>query len=693
MQKTIRSVFTIWGIFILLSLSTTVPLRWSLQQEVFEYQKVFDFFYVGLIYDLKELTLLHFLTIIIGYIICIFLRVSTQKALWANFALAFILYFYAVSNSQFFIERGHFPTGFDALNSAGDIKFYLSYLPLLLKKRLIYPTLIVSLPLIILAFQAYLSLPNEKNGFKKSSIQCLGIFVLSLSSSALAFNLYIRSVDFFPLIIDRETIQTPFALLNQTQQISQRTDIKTWIQKTPREPQVVQKGLHFLGLSQWKENLTELNEKLQKIDLGLNLAQPMIQSGLKDQQMIVWHVILEGFRMDDTKFDDSKAPEAVSPLVSSFYNEDLGNRSIWSQTHTALSFTQFYQAGLRTSQGISASLCGMGTLPFSLSLKRDFGKTDLNCLPKIFHELGFHTQFYYGASPTFDKLNVFFADQKTPIDTNNELNEKMNWKGWGIPDHAFLNYIAEKHIEKQDGASSQYNLILTKTNHSPYMAPPDISKDLQKRFDQVVKQIQKNKGQSLSDEAQQRLLTYMYTDDASIDFLNKILKSPLGKRSIFVFHGDHSTFHESLWDPQKNIMQVGAQVPLTILFPENMAQKRVILNQETFSQNDIPRIIWKLIGTSKQIQSLPLNQIKHSLGGQRMSEFEGPFGKDLIWGVNAQSHVYNVNAKAKMIKLNYTVNKTPELHQPPQFRVPGDLEVISALNDYFNFSFEEKTKQ
>lgn len=663
--------YLLFLVFTFLGFAVVLPMRWALQTQVWEYKPIFGFFYTGVLLDLRYLFL--FFTIL--NLIFLLLRLTIKKeSLFKKLVLSFLTFlFFALSiinfsSAQFFIERGVFASGFDIMNSSGDSQFFTSYMKIIFSAQYLFPFFIFSLPLFLFVLVYFYFHINELFKIRTALVNSF----LLLLASVIAYNLYIISPRLFPLIVDRERVTTPYTILNLSSFNAKNRSVFKWLESFNSSSEELNLGMKYLGLKSWHEPLSDLlkqspNAEIEK--LSKDLAQ-----GQENLSPIIWHIMIEGFRAHELQFMSPKAPAELAPFMNSLYkNQSLGS------SHQVVAFTNMFQAGIRTAQGMSGALCGLGTLPNFLSITRDFGKTNLNCLPKIFNQLGFKTQFFNGVSPSFDKKNMFLSDQGTPFISSNDLRDQVDWDGWGIPDRIFYDYILKNHHPDE---VPEYNVILTISHHGPFVRPPDVESDLEKRFKKVIATSQKTP----ESEDKNRILTYMYSDLAVSEFIEKILKSSVADRSFFIIQADHTSIGQDLWNSPGNDLEMYSKIPFIFIYPQKKIKDsldRKNLKSRVMSQNDIPRFIMHSFSKLNVIRKKDLKQITHSLGGQTLAAAP-PITKDaIVWGYNILARFYYVNQDGVVKEVESKQLKAPDFSQSPNPVVPGDKEILSALRSYF----------
>lgn len=138
------------------------------------------------------------------------------------------------------------------------------------------------------------------------------------------------------------------------------------------------------------------------------------------------------------------------------------------------------QAGVRTSQAISASFCGLGTLPHLLSMGRDLQEIPLRCVPEVLRDAGFVTEMHHGYLPEFDLRTQFFQARKMDFWHIRRIpgaKEGLTafWDGdIGLSDNKLVEFSLKRSNELPE-ESSTYVGMLTLSSHRPFRVPTDFS--------------------------------------------------------------------------------------------------------------------------------------------------------------------------------------------------------------------------
>jgi hypothetical protein len=406
----------------------------------------------------------------------------------------------------------------------------------------------------------------------------------------------------------------------------------------------------------------------------------------------VWLLSLESLRGDDIHALHARAPRDVAPFTSSLYERARGGAT------NVIVAERMLQAGGRTSQGLAAMTCGLGTMPYGLSASRDLGLLPLRCLPDVLKDAMFRTGFYYGSNPGFDNMLAFLNYHGFDrIKAEKDYEEEIPHKGWSVPDWiVFAQAFAESEKEPPD--QSQFNFVMSLTNHFPFKKPEDFPAEVGARVAKAVK------GREVRPDDVSRLETLSYTDWAAEKLVSAIGGADVARHSMVVMTADHSTTDYFLWRegaaPEDRTLAL-THVPFAILFPEPfldaspspqgarelVSRLNELLANTVLSQNDLPRFVLGLLMHSAQIRSLPESWRWHTLGGQRLSpNFRVPDHPDaILLGVDGTSRLYMASTGGALIsteeKAVPTLDLATALHSGPTL-LPAAAVFSSLLRSY-----------
>lgn len=366
-----------------------------------------------------------------------------------------------------------------------------------------------------------------------------------------------------------------------------------------------------------------------------------------EREVIVWQLTLESFRADDVHALNRRAAREIAPFVNGLYEAAISDET----GDDVLASRATYQAGVRTAQGLGALSCGLGTLPYNLSLIRDLQPMTVRCLGDVLHDAGFRGTFFYGSDPAFDGMDRFFSAHGLEQQiTQAELPKDLPLGAWrAVSDLALVNEATRHMAEAPE--SPRYVMLTSLSNHSPFDLPSDLPPEVTARVDHAL---EVTPNHALNDN-RARLLTFSYTDAAVAHFFERLDRLGLAKRSIVVLAADHSTGENYLWGPEEGCEtdDAKARIPFAIVLPRALRARvkdgnrldtavhraQSLLDAAPISQNDIPSLVLTLLSAHPGIRELGANARWHTLGGQVTSPWFKPVSRPnaYVMGINGVS--------------------------------------------------------
>ena len=364
-----------------------------------------------------------------------------------------------------------------------------------------------------------------------------------------------------------------------------------------------------------------------------------------DPKVAVFQFSLESFRADDLHSLNPAAPSSLHPFVNGL-----------SERPDVLSGRKMFQAGVRSAQGIAAMTCGVGTLPYNLSIIRDLDAFPLRCAPDLLAESGFHGTFFYGSDPDYDQMSRYLKGHGvTEVVSQDDLPDDLPKGAWsGLTDFVIFDEAA-KRVAKGLVDAPQYALVMSLSNHSPYTPPEDLPKSVLARMESAVKEVPNR----ASTDDRRRLLTHSYTDAALERFFGQLDALGIAERSIVVLMADHSTGEDYVWGPDSIPHETDAakaQVPFLIVIPSAflaraknrpaleaaLLEARTRLNDTPLSQNDVPALLLALLKFHPGLRAIPASERWHTLGGQVTSPWFQPGGEpqSFLLGINGVDELF-----------------------------------------------------
>lgn len=381
---------------------------------------------------------------------------------------------------------------------------------------------------------------------------------------------------------------------------------------------------------------------------------------LEDDGILVWQLTLESFRADDLSAVNARAAREIAPFVNGLYEAAArGDEGVLASRAT-------YQAGVRTAQGLGALSCGLGTLPYNLSLIRDLHPVRVRCLSDVLTDAGFRASFFYGSDVTFDGMGAFFgAHGFSELIAQPELPLDAPRGAWGaVTDHVLVDETTRRIATSTRSPHEHRFVMLTSlSNHSPFDAPGDLSAEVESRVDHALNRVMNRAGRD--DRA--RLLTYSYTDAAVARFFARLEELRLAARSIVVIAADHSTGEAYVWGPEDGAEtdDAKARIPFLVVLPSALRERardrgtlddamRVAqraLDAGPLSQNDVPSLVLSLLSAHPALRAMRPAARWHTLGGQITSPWFEPMGRPgaYVLGINGVSQLVAFDRRGERV--------------------------------------------
>ncbi len=370
-------------------------------------------------------------------------------------------------------------------------------------------------------------------------------------------------------------------------------------------------------------------------------------------------VSLEGFRGDDLHALNPAAPAVLAPFVTSLYDGSwAGGR--------ALTARRAYQAGVRTAHGLGAMTCGLGTLPYNLAFIRDLQPFPVRCASDVLHEAGFSGSFFYGSDGRFDEMDRFLAAHGYGLLVSQaELPKGLPTGTWdAVSDFAVFDEAVRRVSDGLARGESQFSLVMSLSNHSPFTAPTDLPPEVRARVDTALA----TAPHRADADDRLRLVTYAYTDAAVARLLAGLEARGSDQHALVLLMADHSTGHAYVWGPPRDAPEsdeMKAQVPFALVVPEAMlaqakdragaeaalAEAQRLLDEAPLSQNDVPALTLALAAGHPQVKALPPAARWHTLGGQLTSPWFEPGGENgsYLLGINGVSELYALDREGARV--------------------------------------------
>jgi hypothetical protein len=663
------------------------------------------------------------------------LRISVARSVVGILALvSVLLWFTSAAAAEFKLQRGVDATLFDLQLASRDSSPVRTFITFLFLRRHLVPGSLA------LAASVVLLLRSLARSRKWTMAGRVPVFVGFTATTLAGFGLALVPLDphvrCFRTIADRHVVGEPFPNLFATLGRSQenvRLGMKGLIERAsfppaqaeigagekllgvpsiPAPPEKVDCAAHPMArplpvagiepIPKGKEGHHPLDPAAAVVlELLDRLSTELYEARPASSPIDVWQVMLESFRADDVHALAPSAPRVLAPFMNSLYEVALPDREITPKTKTVgsvIAVRQMWQAGSRTSQGLSSYMCGLGMLPYGLSFTRDFGPIPARCLIDVLADADLETSFFFGGNPSFDEMDSFFRQHRMRriIGQMQQPRTAPTAEG-GVSDRAMYAYAAAE-LAASAGDRARYTLLMSGSNHVPYRRPDDLPVEIDDR----VEALRKDPAFIGGADDSGRLKTFAYADQALAELVEHVGSNL--KRSIFVLGADHATADAFVWAPGPGWSKRDAhgRIPFVIILPEALVASAsnpnrvrelvreldVALDGHAWSQDDVPLFLLTLLGHSPKIRALPQELAWHTLGGERTSPYYTPPRPDVkVVGIDCAAELFGVDDEGAPHLPSETatfVKEEAEIYTMAPTLIPVAASLSRFLNGYAN---------
>ncbi|MGQ0710546.1 MAG: LTA synthase family protein [Rhodoferax sp.] len=221
----------------------------------------------------------------------------------------------------------------------------------------------------------------------------------------------------------------------------------------------------------------------------------------------------------------------------------------------ACHFRNFDSAQPGTHPSLEAILFSSPITPLTMG---ELGRKPIPwSIARIAQEAGYHTVFATSARAGWRDLNRVLAVQgfDEVVDAT-QLQQQFPEAVlgiWGVWDHYLFRYLGQRL--KQGGDKPLFVFVLSSTNHPPYDLPAD--------YQRVPRDMARWKGETSSDTLVPNLDTFHYASDLLGGFVQEVMASPLGPKTVIGASGDHNVRSFGIYaDPARRYLM--RQVPFMV---------------------------------------------------------------------------------------------------------------------------------
>jgi len=181
--------------------------------------------------------------------------------------------------------------------------------------------------------------------------------------------------------------------------------------------------------------------------------------------------------------------------------------------------THAYSTGNRTIRALEATTASLPPLP-GISIVRRERSRGLFTLPELLRARGYRTLFVYGGRALFDGMGQYMkANGVERVVEQSDFPKGTFRTAWGACDEAIFDRALEEMDAMHATGAPFYTIILTVTNHRPFLYPP---------------------GRIAADPAEQRRVNAVrYADFALGRFVSDARRHAFFDDMLFVLMGDH----------------------------------------------------------------------------------------------------------------------------------------------------------
>lgn len=224
-------------------------------------------------------------------------------------------------------------------------------------------------------------------------------------------------------------------------------------------------------------------------------------------------------------------------LMQSFGQKKQLTPFLDSLFHQSCSFSHCFSAGIHTNHGMYATLYS-----FPAIMKRNAMKGSVvpaySGLPTVLKENGYRNLFFMTHESQYDNMNAFFRTNgfdEIYAQENYPTDKVVN--SFGVQDDFLYQYALPVLNKKAQSGQPFFTVLLSISNHPPYIIPPYFHPRSNKPEEQIVE----------------------YADWSIAQFMKEAQKQPWFENTIFVLLGDHG---KMVGNPDCEMPQSYNHIPL-----------------------------------------------------------------------------------------------------------------------------------
>jgi len=504
---------------------------------------------------------------------------------------AVVLLLLANGAAEFRLERGIFPGPIDIREGTGHHDFLTAELPAVLAGRFLWMNLLSA----GIATWMLVRAPRRMIRSRRALSFAVGAWALLFFASreGHAYCASIQNRD----ALDSPTGALAAGLLTRNIDGSPASTRALLVRYRGGSPEEIAEGARQMGMA------PSLKRPLEEDAPSELIAAARALSALSGdvRKPIIFHVSLESMRADDIHSLVGAAPAELTPFLNDVYG---------GKNASVAAFEHAHQSGIRTSQALGAVMCGVGAMPFNLSISRDLGVLPLRCAPDVLADAGLDGHAFYGHDFAFDDMATFFRAHHLSLHGRESFDGPRGvWKA--IADSA----VYEEALTH----AGAYNFVLTLSHHAPYTEPDDFAPKDKAAIEALCE------ARHLHGDNCARLRTLRYADQALARFIAKIESSNDAARTIVIVSGDHTVHQWVPWtskleperelEPASGITRVPFFVHAPFLRGAAGNRFRELAKRTPISNADLPALLLALLDAPLRERLPDASQRWHSLGG------------------------------------------------------------------------------
>ncbi|MCB0528870.1 MAG: sulfatase-like hydrolase/transferase [Saprospiraceae bacterium] len=286
-------------------------------------------------------------------------------------------------------------------------------------------------------------------------------------------------------------------------------------------------------------------------------------------------------------------------------------------------FENIYSSGYRTDQGLVSILAGFPAQPDQSIVLLSDKAEKLNSIPKILHQKGYSTAFFYGGELTFANIGVWLTTQHfEKIRSEKDFTRREKSQRWGVDDRYLLQHAA-KEIGKLKAPF--FATALTLSLHPPFDIPNTDTKNLRT-------------------DREKFLYSARFADEAIGEFFKTASEQEWYRNTVFVLVADHGSSNPNgigLDNP------VSRRIPL-IFFGEPLpAELHGARISEIGNHHDIPATLLGMMGMDAPDMPWSRDLLKNkgeSTGSQGFAYYTNESGLGWVMGQGKDFYAFGNGA-------------------------------------------------